>query len=77
MNGIPELNRGLMKLSRLIPEHAESPKRLSLVRLDAFVQWLKKNKPEIIKEAGKSLGIKELNQAFDDLGVGTELWRQS
>jgi len=64
-----------MKLSRLMPEHAVSPKRLSLVRLDCFVQWLKKNKPEVIKEAGKSLGIKELHQAFDDLGVGTELYR--
>jgi hypothetical protein len=64
-----------MKISRLIPEHAESPKRLSLVRLDCFVQWLKKNKPDVIKEAGKSLGVKELNQAFDDLGVGTELYR--
>lgn len=65
-----------MKLSKLIPEHAESPKRLSLVRLDAFVQWLKKNKPDVIKEAGKSLGMKELHQAFDDLGVGTELYRE-
>jgi len=64
-----------MKLNRLIPEHRDAPKRISLVRLDAFVQWLKKNKPEIIKEAGKSLGVKELNQAFDDLGIATELWR--
>lgn len=64
-----------MKLNKLIPEHTDSPKRLSMVRLDAFVQWLKKNKPDIIKEAGKSLGIKELNQAFDDLGFATELWR--
>lgn len=64
-----------MKLAKMMVEHDSLPKRLSLVRLDAFVQWLKKNKPDVIKEAGKSLGIKELHQAFDDLGVGTELYR--
>lgn len=64
-----------MKINALIPEHANSPTRLSLVQLDAFVQWLKKNKPDIIREACNALGKKQLTEAFDDLGRGTELWR--
>jgi hypothetical protein len=64
-----------MKLSNIIPEHVDSPTRLSLVRLDVFVQWLKKNKPDIVKEAYSDLGKKQLQEAFDELGNATELWR--
>lgn len=64
-----------MKLSKFIPDNTDSPTRLSLVRVNAFIQWLRNNKPEVYKEAIKALGAKDCQQAFDDIGKATLLWR--
>jgi hypothetical protein len=64
-----------MKLAKSMVEHALSPKRVSLIRVNAFVEWLRKNKPDVLREATKALGVKECQEAFDDLSAGTLLWR--
>lgn len=61
------------RLNKLLPDVA-GLKRESLLQANAFVQWIRKNKPDAYKEAMKVLG-KECQVGLDDLNNSTNWWR--
>ena len=50
-----------MKLAKSMVEHALSPKRVSLIRVNAFVEWMRRNKPDVLKEATEGIGCKGMS----------------
>ncbi len=64
-----------MKLNKLMVEHVNAPKRVSILTALAFVDWIRTNKPEVYKDCLKALNSKDCKDAFNDLESFAELWR--
>lgn len=64
-----------MKLSKLMPDRADTVSRETLLIVADFVHWLAKNKSEAFQAAVKAEGGKVVKNALNDLETHCDLWR--